>query len=90
LEGVSDKGGDEALEDEAIKRFLTKVKPLRPSVALILEKASPMDLYWVGSTYEVKMRGKEGTCNLHLTISRGHMKAWVRPQAMMPPSMHLA
>ena len=30
------------------------------------------------------------TCLRHLTISRGQMAAWVRPQAKIPPTMHLA
>lgn len=44
----------------------------------------------VGLKNRAIRRELRSTCLRHLTISRGHMAAWVRPQAKIPPAMHLA
>lgn len=45
---------------------------------------------WVGLTKTIKRGGGGLTCLRHLTISSGQMAAWVRPQAKIPPTIHLA
>ncbi len=60
-----------------INSLITKVSPLTPSVALIVDKPSPKLLYKLGSTYL-----------LHFTTSNGTIAVCVIPQAKAPPAIH--